>query len=227
MEALPWGLTMEMEVLDSTSFSLTYPTYEGADQIDHTDRMLSTNHLRLLMGVQSKRNEQNFDWFMSTGSPNLIVKLNSTDGLISHQAKLNVQTARHGSSILTLTIEEKVKQKGGCFNKLLEVYIENSIELKNKLTSNSLRFIDAQLEVVSKGVADIEGEMETFRTQEGVTDLSAEVSFFLSKLVDTTNRSVIRHPDKFHRLLETYIIRWILRIAVHLVWVSTIRFSLS
>lgn len=206
---LPWGLTMEMEVLDSTSFSLTYPVYQGGDQIDQTVTGVFNESFETPYGeFRVKRNRQNFNWFMETGDRDLIVKLNSTDGLISlYQAKLNVQTARHGSSILTLTIEENVKQKGvDILNKMLEVYIENSIELKNKLTSNSLRFIDAQLEVVSEGVSDIEGEMEAFRTQEGVSDLSAEASFFLEQVGQYDQQiSSLDIQISFIEYLEKYI----------------------
>ena len=209
LETLPWGLVMELEVIDSTSFHLTYPVYEGGERVDRTETHGFNESFDTPYGeFRVKQVAQNFGWFLNTGEPNLILKLNSSDDLISlYQAKLNVQTARHGSSILTLTMEEKVKQKGvDILNKLLEVYIENSIELKNKLTSNSLRFIDAQLDIVSKGVADIEGEMELFRTEEGVTDLSAEASFFLEQVGRYDQQiSSIDIQISFIEYLETYI----------------------
>jgi tyrosine-protein kinase Etk/Wzc len=108
----------------------------------------------------------------------------SDEKLVSHyKSILKVDVARAKASILELKLQERVPQKGvDVLNALLDVYVKASIEKKNQLASNSLKFIDTQLQVITLELSEIEGDIQSFKTDNGITDIGAEANFFLGQV---------------------------------------------
>ena len=101
----------------------------------------------------------------------------------SYLSRLIVNTAREKASILRLTLREQNGQRGvDVLNAILSVYIQNNIEKKNQLASNSLKFIDDQLSVITTELSALEADIKTFKSKHGVSDVSAEATFFLSQV---------------------------------------------
>ena len=69
-------------------------------------------------------------------------------------------------------------------NKLTQVYIENSIEQKNLLASNSLKFIDSQILQISEELKTIEDNLLEFKNNKGILDVDAESKLFLDQVKD-------------------------------------------
>lgn len=100
-----------------------------------------------------------------------------------YQSRLTVQEAREKSSILLLILQDKVAKRGeDVLNAILNVFIQNNIEKKNQLASNSLKFIDTQLEVISDDLNTLEADIKKFKSTNRITDVSSEASFFLEQV---------------------------------------------
>ena len=112
------------------------------------------------------------------------ISYRSDEKLVSHfKSLLKVDVARAKASILELKLQERVPEKGvDMLNALLNVYVRASIEKKNQLASNSLKFIDLQLEVITAELSEIESDIQSFKTESGITDIGAEANFFLGQV---------------------------------------------
>lgn len=120
---------------------------------------------------------------------------------------LDVSEAREKASILRLKIEDKMPQRGvDILDAILRVYIQNNIEKKNQLASNSLQFIENQLKLTIDDLNKLEAEIKTFKVSHGVTDVSLEANFFLQQ-VGTLDKLVSEIDVKLSIInyLEKYI----------------------
>ena len=135
-------------------------------------RLLTTNNFKFLAAGDSAL------------SHNYELLYRNNDQLASvYLEMLNVSEAREKASILRLTLEDKVGERGeDVLSAILGVFIQNNIEKKNQLASNSLKFIDNQLDVIESDLNSLEGEIKRFKTEHGVSDVSAEATFFLEQV---------------------------------------------
>jgi capsular exopolysaccharide synthesis family protein len=101
----------------------------------------------------------------------------------AYQNKLAVYPINKESSILGLAVSGPLVLKDIDFlNKLTEVYINKGLEEKNKITTNTINFIDSQLLEISSYLKNTEGDIETFRSENNIHDISNEVSLEFTKL---------------------------------------------
>lgn len=119
-----------------------------------------------------------------TGSKRFTLVYESNENLTTgYLSRLVVGEAREKASILRLTLRDKNGQRGvDVLNSILNVFIYNNIQKKNQLASNSLKFIDDQLTVITSELSSLESDIKTFKTTHGVSDVSAEATFFLTQV---------------------------------------------
>ena len=88
---------------------------------------------------------------------------------------LRAEPTSKTSSVIHLTLEEAVPQKGeAILNALIRHYNQAAITDKNQLAYNTLRFVDNRLRLVATELAGVEKRVETFKASRGITDLSAQ-----------------------------------------------------
>lgn len=102
------------------------------------------------------------------------------NGLI---AGLSIGYLNESSTVVAISMESAVPAKGiDILNNLLEEYAFTTLESKNRKATNTLRFIEDRLNLVSRELGDVEQDVEQYRRTKGVTDLSAEASLFLDQV---------------------------------------------
>ena len=93
------------------------------------------------------------------------------------------------SSFLSLTIETALIDKGkAILSKLLEAYAFMSLADKNREATNTLRFIDERLKLVTAELDTVEESVEAYRRKKGITELSAETTLFLQKAQENDSK---------------------------------------
>lgn len=113
----------------------------------------------------------------------MMVYLTDEQLITGYLNRLIVGEAREKASILRLSLRDESGPRGvDVLNAILNVYIQNNIEKKNQLASNSLKFIEDQLSVITTDLSSLESDIKTFKTTHGVSDVSAEASFFLKQV---------------------------------------------
>ncbi|MFT4805484.1 MAG: tyrosine-protein kinase Etk/Wzc, partial [Psychroserpens sp.] len=105
------------------------------------------------------------------------------------------------TSVLSLSVEDAVPQKGkDILQKLLDEYAFNTLEDKNREATNTLRFIEERLSIVTEELGSVEQNVEQYRRQKGITDLSAQAGLFFDRL--QSNDRKLNEVDINLKLLE-------------------------
>jgi capsular exopolysaccharide synthesis family protein len=79
-------------------------------------------------------------------------------------------------------MRDNVRQRGvDVLNAVLNVYIQDNIENKNQLATNSLKFIDGQLEGITKELKLLESDIKLFKVENSVSNISSEAEFYLKQ----------------------------------------------
>lgn len=102
---------------------------------------------------------------------------------ISH---LKVEPTSKTSTVIRLTLEDAVPQKGeAILNTLIGAYNQAAVTDKNKVAANTLQFVEKRLRMVSGELAAVEKNVEQYKSEKGITDLSAQAE----SLLQTTERN--------------------------------------
>jgi tyrosine-protein kinase Etk/Wzc len=97
--------------------------------------------------------------------------------------RLRVSILNQNSTVLELSFEDTSIQRGkDVLNKLLDVYVQSSLNDKNSEASNTLKFIESRLGLITGELGDVEKDVETYKTSKGLTDISAESQLFLENI---------------------------------------------
>lgn len=97
--------------------------------------------------------------------------------------RLSVEQPNLKSTVLELTYEDSdVQRSKDVLNKLLDVYVQSSLADKNSEASNTLKFIENRLGLITGELGDVEKDVESYKTNQGITDISAESQLFLENI---------------------------------------------
>ena len=111
---------------------------------------------------------------------NFVSELQAVEAL---RGSLQVASADRNTSVITLSILSPVPQLGkDILNHLITVYNKAAIADKNNLANITLKFIDERLNLVGKDLQEVEQNVEEYKTEKGITDISAESSLFLQTI---------------------------------------------
>jgi uncharacterized protein involved in exopolysaccharide biosynthesis len=103
--------------------------------------------------------------------------------------KLDVSLLNQKSTVLKLSYQETLPERGkDILKKLLEVYTLAALSDKNIEATNTLRFIDDRLRLISNELNDVEHDVENYKSAAGFTDISAEGDLFLEKIKETDSQ---------------------------------------
>ncbi|WP_439583479.1 GumC family protein [Dyadobacter bucti] len=97
--------------------------------------------------------------------------------------RLTILQPNAKSTVLELSYEDVSKQRGkDVLNSLLDAYVQTSLTDKNTEASNTLKFIETRLGLITGELGDVEKDVETYKTSKGLTDISAESQIFLESI---------------------------------------------
>lgn len=129
----------------------------------------------------------------------VLITLKSKSFLVSKYTgeDLQVFPAHQMSSVLGLSLNTSHPQKGADYlNALMEVYLQNELEEKNRLARNTVDFIDSQISGVSDTLSFYENNLQNFRSANRTINLSAESSTYFQEI---TNLEKELSQEKFSK----------------------------
>jgi capsular exopolysaccharide synthesis family protein len=135
-------------------------------------------------------------------------KFHSTGELAAGYAgAVQVRTLGKNSSIVDLSLETTNPSKGIAFlNKLCQVYVENSLQEKNQIADNTIRFVDSYLNAISDSLFIAEDKLQRFRTDNKFFDLSSEAGMMAINLDKLKNERDLQNDQlKYYAYLQEYI----------------------
>ncbi|RYF74784.1 MAG: polysaccharide biosynthesis tyrosine autokinase, partial [Cytophagaceae bacterium] len=118
---------------------------------------------------------------VSAATAPLIVQASTTQAVAGdYVSKLKAEPTSKTSSVVVLTVDDAVPAKGeAVLNTLIAEYNLASIQSKNSVASNTLKFIQERLNGLSGELSGVESRVENFKSNEGITDLSTQAQTFL------------------------------------------------
>ncbi|NLA50496.1 MAG: polysaccharide biosynthesis tyrosine autokinase [Bacteroidales bacterium] len=124
-----------------------------------------------------------------------------------YRSSLSVIPIAEGASLVTLSSTGPVaEQETDYLNKLMDVYIQSGLELKNQTADRTIAFIDDQLGIISDSLALAEGDMESFRLGNKLIDISQEGTIIQSRLEMIENeKTALFLQKRYYLYLKNYI----------------------
>ncbi|GAB3895539.1 GumC family protein [Spirosoma agri] len=102
---------------------------------------------------------------------------------------LTIAPSSKASTVLQMTLDDAVPHKGeAILNKLVSEYNQAAIVDKNIAASNTLNFIEDRLQLIAGELSTVEKGVESYKSAEGITDLSSQAQVFLETVKDNDNR---------------------------------------
>jgi tyrosine-protein kinase Etk/Wzc len=136
------------------------------------------------------------------------VKLNHFDQLVKQYFnKYTIKPINKQASILEINREGPYPEKEMAFiNQLCNTYIQQGMDDKNRVTQKTILFIDEQLKGISDTLGEVEDQLQTFRTNNKIVDLSVSGSQIMGNVVDLeAQRSEQNLKNKYYTYLEDYV----------------------
>ncbi|MBC5773004.1 polysaccharide biosynthesis tyrosine autokinase [Pontibacter sp. KCTC 32443] len=100
----------------------------------------------------------------------------------SYNQKLTVAPVNKNASVLSLSLVDPVPAKGvAILNKLVEVYNKEAVEDKNLIAGSTIQFIDERLKFLTSELSVVEQDVESYKRDNRVTDVSSEAKLYLEK----------------------------------------------
>ncbi|KAA1244191.1 polysaccharide biosynthesis tyrosine autokinase [Aquimarina sp. RZ0] len=104
------------------------------------------------------------------------------DVVEKYKATINVGLTNQNTSVVTLTMTTIAQERATkILNSLIDEYNKDVINDKNLISSNTANFIKDRLNIINQDLDNLEGNLEFFKTENNLTDLTSEGNIMLEK----------------------------------------------
>lgn len=173
---------VKFRILDKNTFRISYElegkNYEGDYAFDSNVRdnnmFIRVSKNDLLDKTIESIKEIDYE-FVAHSRSNLIYK---------YMQALSVENLEY-TTVLQLTLEDEIPSRAVTFlDTLSREYINYTLQSQIDINENTLRYIDKQLNEVVDILSGIEDEMEDYRRDKAILNLSKEEDAYFSKMLD-------------------------------------------
>ena len=106
-------------------------------------------------------------------------------------SSLSIAPTSKTTSMAVISLKNSSLQCGQDFiNQLLEMYNRNTNNDKNEIAQKTAEFIDERISIISKELGSTEADLETFKRDAGITDLTSEAQIALAGNAEYEKKSV-------------------------------------
>jgi tyrosine-protein kinase Etk/Wzc len=125
----------------------------------------------------------------------------------SYHKKLKVDAVLKLGTIVKVSLEGTNKEMATVFlNKLTEIFLKNSLDKKNEEAVRTIQFIDDQLIGISDSLVITENKLQQFRSQNRVTNLSAQGQVIINQAMNLENEKArIEIEANYYDYLAEYL----------------------
>ncbi len=164
----------ELEVLNSEKSSM----YKFGEKVD-----LSFGQITVLPEVSEEMLENYF------GKAILVTYRDPEKEASSYQKRLKVNNEIQNSNVVVISLESAVPEKAEDFiNELIYQYNKDAINDRGQVAKKTSDFIDSRLEIITRELDSVEGDKETFKSNNRLTDIEAEAQLVLQSASEFEKR---------------------------------------
>ncbi len=178
MDSLWFGTTLNLSFPGGGSYELL-DTKSGKKVKGLLDSLQ-----RNTFGVFKVSPNSNFkNWLKQEKKP-IYLTINNPQTIVDqYLGDLTVTLASPQSTVLDLRLATTVEDRGkDILNTLVQVYNEAALADKNRTTQSTMDFIDMRAKLISGELTDAEKDVERYKSERGLTDLSSDASVFLDNV---------------------------------------------
>lgn len=112
-----------------------------------------------------------------------LLQLNPVKFAVSNYSRsLNIQPISKTASIISMELTDHNSTKARqSLSTLIDIYNRQALEDKNKVTTNTLEFLNDRLAIIENELRTVEGQVERFKSSNRITDVSAEAQQYLDQ----------------------------------------------
>lgn len=135
--------------------------------------------------------------------------INSLNSLANtYRAKLSVELNDKKGSILILTTTGPVAEKEADYQyRLMQTYIQNGLDEKNRIAENTIKFIDSQLGQMSDSLRVAEQRLQNFRSSNKVINIGAEGNLIYESVQKIQEeKGIAELKGRYYDYLKNYLI---------------------
>ena len=124
-----------------------------------------------------------------------------------YRGRIQVNLSQRFASVFNISLVDAVPEKGeDVLNKLIEQYNLQAVKEKNVTASNTIDFINSQLDTLMKDLNSIERKIEEYRRSNNISDMGTENSLMVQNSKDIeTQLSDIKTQMEVLDYLEEYL----------------------
>ncbi len=151
-----------------------------------------------------KNKNKNINYKTLSGQQYYFYKNNFHSLVNSFSNRLNVDVRSQNSSILWLWIDGTVPRRiNNYLNKIVEIYLRNRLDEKNRIVINTIKFIDTQLSSVVDSIAVTEDSLQVFKQSHQVLDINKEGEMLFDDLAQLQEElKMLKLKKNFYKYLE-------------------------
>lgn len=98
----------------------------------------------------------------------------------AYRQEIKATQVKKESNVLTVSTTTTTPKKAiDMINKLVELYNLDAVIDKNIMASNTARFVDERLQLITQELSDVEEDVERYKKENQLTDISSEARLFL------------------------------------------------
>ena len=149
-----------------------------------------------------------FDLEKINDYPTLIVKVKNPHTITKlYKNKIKVNRLSKDASIINISVKgEDLVKETEFLNKLCENYIQNDLNTKNEVSTNTIDFIDKQLNEIKDSLNLIEAQLQIFKKNNGVIQISVESENFYDDIKSLQNeKSKLLIESRYLEYLSEYL----------------------
>jgi capsular exopolysaccharide synthesis family protein len=177
-----YGVPFDVRILDEERYEITFINEgDAVTRVHRFDEDVFENEYVLKL----KRNKfLSAETFNGLKDNNYRFIVNSKRYLVSKYQRSLVIENEEKTSILEISVQDHLGSKAKMFlDSLSDSYIDYTIQSQIELNENTLRYIDRQLKGITFILDSIETNLEQYKEQKDILDLSREQSEFFDKLL--------------------------------------------
>ena len=198
------GKKIKISIIDENSFALI-------DLFTQKEQIRKFNEKFLFYDVEvSVENNINFSADSELEIPITIVQFYSLQSLSQiYQQRLVVFQEDRESTVINISILTADERKGVVFlNRLIYNYINDEIAEKNLASINTVNFINNQLAEMSDSLALIEQQIQHYKNNNNVTDLSLKAQSIYTNIVGLeTELAKTKTMNNYFDYLFSYLVK--------------------
>jgi tyrosine-protein kinase Etk/Wzc len=153
------------------------------------------------------RDRPNFRFNKDISYKYLFYFTNSQGLANQYRSSLSISPIEKDASIVSLSLSgPSASEEADYLNKLMELYIKQGIEFKNRTADSTIKFIENQLKLISNTLKIAEGDLQEFRKSNKIVNISTEGNLMQSKLEQfETEKINLQLKQKYYNYLSNYL----------------------